>query len=162
MYFGRDPKVPRTGRVLQIEGLEDVIEQGSVVDRAAEEIIVKDDDDANNEGNNENEEYKSNSENENEDDDNEDSTPTSDAILQSPKITTGGTMPRTIHPARHADGTEIWNYGLAALVDNEEMIEQAIEIEDELLEETYNLDEGEISLITGSLLGCPSSIWLYK
>jgi hypothetical protein len=28
MYFGRNPKIPRTGRVLQIKGLEDVIEQG--------------------------------------------------------------------------------------------------------------------------------------
>jgi hypothetical protein len=82
MYFGRDPKIPRTGRVLQIEGLEDVIEQGSVVDGVAEAII--DDDDANNEDNNENEEeYKSNSENE-DDNNKEESTATNDAILQSP------------------------------------------------------------------------------
>jgi hypothetical protein len=56
-------------------------------------------------------------------------------------------MPRMIRLARHADGTEIHNYGLAAL------IEEAIEIEDKLLEDTYDLDKGEISLINGNLLG---------
>jgi hypothetical protein len=77
MYFGCDPEVPRTGRVLQIEGLKDVIEQGSVVDGIAEAIIVEDDDDTNNEGyNNESE----NSENEDNNDNNEESTATSDTI----------------------------------------------------------------------------------
>jgi hypothetical protein len=132
MYLGRDPNVPRQGRVLQIEGLEDVIEQGSVVDGVAEVIYVEDNYDANNEdNNNENEEHKSNSENEN-DDNNEDSTATgSDTILQSPRITTRGKIPRTMRPARHADGTEIRNYGLAALLgEQEEIIKQAITIKD--------------------------------
>jgi hypothetical protein len=44
--------VPRTGRVLQIEGLEDVIEQNSVVDGVAQAIAVEDNDNANNEDNN--------------------------------------------------------------------------------------------------------------
>jgi hypothetical protein len=126
------------------------MEQGSVVDGAAEAII--DYEDTNNEDNSENEEeYKSNSEN-------EDSTATNDAILQAPRITTRGAMPRTMRPARHADGTEIRNYGLAVLVDNEEMIEEAISIEDRLLGDTYDLGEGEFSLITGNLLRCPSDI----
>jgi hypothetical protein len=157
MYFGRNPKVPRTGRVLQIEGLEDVIEQGSVVDGVAEAIIVDE-----NENENENEGYKSNSENNNDNrNNNEDEqtvTATHDAILQSPRITTRGAMPRTIRPTKHADGTEIRNYGLAVLMEeeNNEIFEEALSIEDRMLEETYDLGEGEISLVTGNLLQCPS------
>jgi hypothetical protein len=152
MYFGRDPEVPRTGRVLQIEGLEDVIEQGSVVDGVAEAIIVEDDDDANSEdSNNENGGYNPNPETENE---NEDATATSDTLLQSPRVTTRTKMPRTMRPARHADGSEIRNYGLAALIDEqEEIIEEAINIEDRLLEDTFALGDGEVSLVTGNLLG---------
>jgi hypothetical protein len=68
-------------------------------------------------------------------------------------------MPRTMRPARHADGTEIRNYRLAKLVDEqEEITEQAIEIKDRFLEDTYALCNSKISLITSNLLGCSQDI----
>ena len=175
-YFSRDviflnrnyytkSNVPRNGSVIQVQGINHIFDtsadQGSVVVNEIENEIDNesntDDQDFNQMEDESNNDQDDNSNNNNEDQENDDDEVETAEEEEPPTRTRTG---RKVKPRVRLDGSSITNYGVAALIQEErnpqDVIAVMIDIEDELLSNTYDLGDGEINHIAESVLECPS------